>query len=213
MGGELGGTSKERFSISTISPNQRKAALMNSSTAKKAMRLAAMLATSPTEAAAPLLAASRMFRSSLGGKKPCQDHVAEHLLCKASLTLQTSLQGLPDLCHLQCPNSTHSCPMPSFCSHSPTGDANTFFALELGLFHFGVDQFGHGKGTRCSHHRGCDQRCCIYLQQADCGLRPWMRLPRVPKHVASNAWSNPGCSARLEWEDVPIFPILATEDV
>lgn len=55
--------------MSTISPNQRKAALMNSSTAKKAMRLAAMLATSPTEAAAPLLAASRMFCSSLHGKK------------------------------------------------------------------------------------------------------------------------------------------------
>lgn len=70
MGGELGGTWKEKSLISTISPNQHKAALMNSSTAKKAMRLAAMLATSPMEAAAPLLAASRMFRSSLGGKKP-----------------------------------------------------------------------------------------------------------------------------------------------
>lgn len=56
--------------MSTISPNQRRAALMNSSTAKKAMRLAAMLATSPTDAAAPLLAASRMFCSSLHGKRP-----------------------------------------------------------------------------------------------------------------------------------------------
>lgn len=55
--------------MSTIPPNQLRAALMNSSTAKKAMRLAAMLATSATEVAAPLLAASRMFRSSLRSKK------------------------------------------------------------------------------------------------------------------------------------------------
>lgn len=70
--------------MSTISPNQRRAELMNSSTAKKAMRLAAMLATSPTEAAAPLLAASRMFCSCLCGKRPQRAHVAGHPLCKVS---------------------------------------------------------------------------------------------------------------------------------
>lgn len=59
--------------MSTMPPNQRKAALMNSSTAKKAMRLAAMLVTSPTEVVAPLLAASRMFRSSLHSKKTPMD--------------------------------------------------------------------------------------------------------------------------------------------
>lgn len=124
-------------------------------------------------------------------------------------SLQTSLRGLQNLCHLQCPNCTHSCPVPPLCSHSPTADTNAFFALELGLFHFRVDQFGHGKGTGCSHHRCCNQQCRIYLQQADCGLRPCMRLP---KHIASNAWSNPGHSAHSEWEGVPVFPILATED-
>lgn len=99
----------------TISPNHSKAALMNSSTAKKAMRLAAMLATSPTEAAAPLLAASRMFCSSLGEKRPRQAHVAMHLHCEVGPALWMycavcTPQGLPTFCHLPYPNYSHNFP-------------------------------------------------------------------------------------------------------
>lgn len=101
----LGHTWKVRPSMSTISPNQRRAALMNSSTAKKAMRLAAMLATSPTEVAAPLLAASRMFLSSLRGKRPQCTHLAGHPPCQVSAHSMDvcTPQALPALGHPQCP--------------------------------------------------------------------------------------------------------------
>lgn len=47
--------------------------------------------------------------------------------------------------------------LPSLSPHSPTGEADASFALEFGLFHFGVDEFGHGKGAGRSHHGGRDQ--------------------------------------------------------
>lgn len=50
----------------TILPSQLKALFMNPRMARKAIKFAAMLATRPIEADAPLLAASRMFCSSLG---------------------------------------------------------------------------------------------------------------------------------------------------
>lgn len=53
----------------TIPPSQLKAWFINPRMARKAIRLAAMLATRPMEAEAPLLAASRMFCSSLGSLK------------------------------------------------------------------------------------------------------------------------------------------------
>lgn len=98
--------------MSTISPNQRRAALMNSSTAKKAMRLAAMLATSPTEVAAPLLAASRTFRSSLCGKRPQWAHVAGHPLWKVSSdSVDVCIpRALPITSHPRCPLVPANCP-------------------------------------------------------------------------------------------------------
>ena len=98
--------------MSTISPNQRKAALMNSSTAKKAIRLAAMLATSPTEAAAPLLAASRMFCSSLHGKRSRSAYAARHPVFKVSSRSVDvcTPQALPPLGHSQCPLVPLNCP-------------------------------------------------------------------------------------------------------
>ena len=47
--------------MSTMFPSQERAALMKSSTARKAIRLAAMLVTTFTDKAAPLLAASKRF--------------------------------------------------------------------------------------------------------------------------------------------------------
>lgn len=190
---------------------------MNSSTAKKAMRLAAMLATRPTEAAAPLLAASRMFCSSLHGKRPQWTHLAGHPPCQVSAHSMDvcTQQALPALGHPQCPLVPQSAPMASLhwkdtcsptplplSSHSPTGEADACFALELGLLHFRVDEFGHGEGTGRSHHRSCDQGCCIDLQHADQGLRhlctrlrPVTCHPRASQHVSegipAHGWHQP----------------------
>ena len=51
--------------MSTISPSQERVALTKANTARKAIRLAATLATRPMASVAPLLAASRIFLSSL----------------------------------------------------------------------------------------------------------------------------------------------------
>lgn len=47
--------------MSTMAPSQESAALTKASTARKAIRLAAMLAVTLTAMAAPLLAASKRF--------------------------------------------------------------------------------------------------------------------------------------------------------
>lgn len=90
---------------------------------------------------------------------------------------------------------------PSPSSHSPAGKADACFALELGLFHFGVDEFGHGEGAGCGHHGGCDQRCRVYLQGARRGLRhlrarlrPWRVTPGRPSTWPASASEARSCS-------------------
>lgn len=56
-------------------PNQLRAALIKSKMARKAIRLAAMLATSPIDVEAPPLAASKMFCSPLSTNKTPLDRI------------------------------------------------------------------------------------------------------------------------------------------
>lgn len=123
----------------TILPSQLKAWFTNPRMAIKAIRFAAMLATRPIEADAPLLAASRMFCSSLGSLKKKSN------LAHKSRNILKGEKGEGQI-------------------YLPTRHFNILVWLEATLFCFWVRKFRDGQCTRSSHHRGRYQGRCINLQ-------------------------------------------------
>lgn len=103
------------------------------------MRFAAMFATSPMDADAPLLAASRMFCSSLG---VFTDTKLKNKFVKLFVKWEWEKNGL---------------------IYTPSRNLDILLIFEGTLLCLWVRQFGNSQGTRSSHHRGRYQRGRINL--------------------------------------------------
>lgn len=121
----------------TIPPSQLKAELMNSRMARNPIKLAVMLATSPTDSDAPAEAASRIFCSPLIKKN-------RQIVFWAQMSHYEHYHFI-------------------FFGNSPAFYDDIVIRFKLALFSFWIWEFGHGQCTWSSHYRGSDQRGCINL--------------------------------------------------